>query len=145
MPTISRTALVEHTAQDMYELVCDIESYPEFLPWCSAAKVDERSETHQLASVSINQVINQSEFSTRNALVENQSIAMELVDGPFKRLNGTWQFKPLGDTACKVLLDIDFEFSNPVVGKLISPAFNKVCDTLVSAFIKRADQLGVRD
>jgi len=142
MPTISRSALVEHTSQDMFELVCDIESYPEFLPWCSAARVDEHSETHQLASVTINQVINQSEFSTRNALETNQSITMQLVDGPFKYLTGTWQFKPLGDTACKVTLDIDFEFASPMVGRVISPAFNKVCDTLVNAFLKRADQLG---
>ncbi len=142
MPTISRTALVEHTSQDMFELVCDIESYPDFLPWCSAARVDEHSETHQLASVTINQVINQSEFSTRNALETNQSITMQLVDGPFKYLTGTWQFKPLGDTACKVTLDIDFEFASPMVGRVISPAFNKVCDTLVNAFLKRADQLG---
>lgn len=141
MPTISRTALVEHTAKDMFELVCDIDSYPEFLPWCSDATVDERSDTHQLASVSINQVINQSTFSTRNRLDTNQSITMELVDGPFKRLSGTWRFEPLGDTACKVLLDIDFEFSSPVMSRLISPAFKKVCDTIVSAFIKRADQL----
>jgi len=145
MPTISRTALVEHTTQDMFELVCDIESYPEFLPWCSAAKVDEFSETHQLASVTIDQAINQSEFSTRNALKTNQSIAMELVDGPFKRLSGTWQFEPLGDSACKVLLDIDFEFANPIMARLISPAFNKVCDTLVNAFLKRADQLGKKN
>jgi len=141
MPTISRTALVEHTAKDMFELVCDIESYPEFLPWCSAAKVDEHSENHQVASVTINQVINQSRFSTRNALSTNESITMELVDGPFKHLSGKWRFSPLGDTACKVLLDIDFEFSNPMVARIISPAFNKVCDTIVSAFIKRADQL----
>ncbi len=141
MPSISRTALVEHNAKDMYELVCDIDSYPQFLPWCSGARVDERSDTHQLASVTINQVVNRSEFSTRNQLEANQRITMELVDGPFKRLSGTWQFKPLGDTACKVLLDIDFEFASPMVGKLIAPAFNKVCDTLVSAFIKRADEL----
>jgi len=141
MPTISRTALVEHTAKDMFELVCDIESYPEFLPWCSGATVDERSDEHQLASVTINQVINQSRFSTRNLLQTDQSITMELVDGPFKHLSGTWRFEPLGDTACKVLLDIDFEFSSPVMAKLISPAFKKVCDTIVSAFIKRANQL----
>ena len=141
MPTISRTALVEHTARDMFELVCDIDSYPEFLPWCSAASVEERSDTHQLASVTINQVINQSKFSTRNQLEVNKSITMELVNGPFKRLSGTWRFEPLGDTACKILLDIDFEFSSPIVAKLIAPAFNKVCDTVVGAFIKRANQL----
>ena len=141
MPTILRTALVEHTATAMFELVCDIEAYPEFLPWCSGAAVQERSETYQLASVTINQVINQSRFSTRNTLETNQSITMNLVDGPFKHLSGTWKFKPLGDAACKVMLDIDFEFSNAMVAKMISPAFNKVCDKLVDAFIQRADAL----
>ncbi len=141
MPSISRTALVEHTAQSMYELVIDVDSYPQFLPWCSAARVDEHSESHQLASVTINQVINRSEFSTRNQLKVNESITMELIDGPFKQLSGTWRFEPLGDTACKILLDIDFEFASPMVAKLIAPAFNKVCDTLVDAFIKRAGEL----
>lgn len=125
----------------MYELVCDIESYPDFLPWCSGSRVDEQSDTHQLAAVSINQVLKQTEFSTRNQLLAGESIAMELVDGPFKHLHGTWTFQPLGDTACKVLLEIDFEFSSPIVAKMLSPAFNKVCDTIVNAFIKRADEL----
>ena len=69
---------------------------------------------------------------------------MELVDGPFKYLRGTWHFKPLGDAACRVTLDIDFEFANPMMGRIISPAFNKVCDTLVNAFLKRADQLAAK-
>jgi len=141
MPTISRSALVEQPANTLYELVCDIESYPEFLPWCSGARVDEQSESHQLAAVTINQVLKQSEFSTRNRLQPGESIAMELVDGPFNYLHGTWKFQPLGDTACKVMLDIDFEFASPVVAKMLSPAFNKVCDTIVNAFIKRASQL----
>ena len=140
MPTISRTALVEHPANALYELVCDIESYPEFLPWCSGARVDEQSDTQQVAAVTINQVLKQAEFSTRNQLTPGESIAMELVDGPFKYLHGTWRFTPLRETACKVALDIDFEFANPLVAKMLSPAFNKVCDTLVNAFIKRADQ-----
>lgn len=141
MPTISRTALVEHPAKAMYELVCDIESYPEFLPWCSGARVDERSESHQFAAVSINQILKQTEFSTRNQLVAGESIVMELVDGPFQHLHGKWQFQPLGDTACKIVLDIDFEFASPVIAKMLSPAFNKVCDTIVNAFIKRAEQV----
>lgn len=141
MPTISRTALVEHPVNAMYDMVCDIESYPEFLPWCSGARVDEHTETEQLASVTINQILKQSEFSTRNELKAGESISMELVDGPFSYLRGTWQFKPLGDQACKIMLDIDFEFSSPVIAKMLSPAFNKVCDTIVGAFIKRADHL----
>ena len=66
---------------------------------------------------------------------------MELIDGPFNHLHGTWKFLPLGDTACKIMLDIDFEFASPVVARMLSPAFNKVCYTIVNAFIKRADQM----
>ena len=141
MPTISRTALVEHSANAMYQLGCDIESYPSFLPWCSAASIEEQSDQHQLASVTISQYLPQSQFSTRNRLESDKSIAMELVDGPFKHLHGTWQFRSLGQNACKVELEIDFEFASPVIAGVVSPTFSKVCDTLVSAFIKRADQL----
>lgn len=143
MPTISRSALVEYSAESMYQLVCDIESYPEFLPWCSGARVDEQSESHQLASVTISQIVQQSAFSTRNTLHNNESIAMELVDGPFKYLRGQWRFKPLGvdNNACKISLDIEFEFASTMLAKMISPAFNRVCDTIMNAFIQRAGQL----
>ena len=141
MPSISRTALVEHSASSMYKLVCDIGAYPEFLPWCSAASVQEQSQEHQLASVTISHYLPQSRFTTRNQLESNTMIKMELVDGPFRYLHGTWRFHALAENACKIELDIDFEFSSAVVAGMISPAFNKVCDSLVNAFIKRADNL----
>jgi len=147
MPTISRSALVEHSASSMFELVCDIESYPEFLPWCSGARIAEQSDSHQLASVSISQYMPQSEFTTSNQLSVNESIQMELVKGPFKYLKGNWRFTPLGESndASKVELDIDFEFATPVLAKMISPAFNSVCDTIMNAFLRRADELKKAD
>ncbi len=144
MPTISRSALVEHSAKSMFELVCDIEAYPEFLPWCNGARVDEQSDTHQLAAVSTAAFMKQSTFCTRNRLESDRLIAMELVDGPFKQLSGEWRFTELSPDACKIELDIEFEFASTIVGKMLGPAFNTVCDTLVSAFIKRADQLAAR-
>jgi len=145
MPTISRSALVEHSAESMFELVCDIESYPQFLPWCNGSQVNEQSDTHQLASVSTAAFMQQSTFSTRNRLEFGRLIAMELIDGPFKHLSGEWRFTELSPDACKVELDIEFEFASSLVSKLLGPAFNSVCDSLVSAFIKRADQLAARD
>lgn len=86
----------------------------------------------------------QSTFSTRNRLESERLIGMELIDGPFKQLSGEWRFTELSPDACKIELDIEFEFASTLVGKMLGPAFNTVCDTLVSAFIKRADQLAGR-
>jgi len=140
MPTIERTALVPHRAPDMYALVVDVASYPEFLPWCASAAVQSQTETEQQASVSINAVFSQTEFRTVNQLSRNERIVMELADGPFNYLKGEWVFKALGDAGCKITLVIDFEFSNAMMGRAISPVFSKVCDSLVDAFIQRANE-----
>jgi len=122
----------------MYALVVAVEHYPEFLPWCAAGQVLSQSETEQLASVAIKAVFTQTEFRTRNALQPGQSIIMTLEQGPFRNLSGEWRFKPLGDAGCKVSLRVEFEFASPVVARAIQPAFTRVCDTLVDAFIQRA-------
>ncbi len=140
MPTIERTALVPHLAKDMYALVLDVASYPEFLPWCSGASVQSETDLAQQASVSINAVFSQTEFRTNNALSADERIVMELEDGPFKHLRGEWVFKALGDAGCKITLVVDFEFSNAMMGRALSPVFTKVCDTLVDAFIQRANE-----
>ncbi len=140
MPTIERTALVPHPAKAMYELVVDVASYPQFLPWCAGAAVQSQTETEQCASVSINAVFSQTEFQTRNQLLPTERIVMELDDGPFQHLSGEWVFKALGDSGCKITLVVDFEFSNALLGKAISPVFTRVCDTLVDAFIQRANE-----
>ncbi len=138
MSSISRSALVEFSAAQMYQLVADVESYPKFLPWCSASEVIEHSDEHQLASVSINKAFQQTKFTTQNKLEQDQQISMSLQDGPFKNLDGIWRFKALSENACKVELDIEFQFSSAVLEKMIGPAFNAVTQTVVNAFVKRA-------
>jgi len=140
MPTIERSALVPYRAEDMYAIVVDVAAYPEFLPWCSGAAVQSQTESEQCASVSIKAVFAQTEFRTRNALTPGAGIVMALEDGPFKHLSGEWAFKPLGDAGCKITLQVDFEFSNRIVARAIQPAFTRVCDTLVDAFIRRANE-----
>lgn len=142
MPTITRSALVEHAASDMYQLVTDVDRYPEFLPWCKAARVLEQTEDSQTATVTIDERMKSASFTTRNQLVPAEAIHMTLVDGPFRQLSGTWRFKSLAENACRVELEIDFEFKTKVFAIMMSPAFSKICDTMVDAFVRRANQLG---
>jgi len=138
MPSIARTALVSHSAEQMYALVCDIESYSQFLPWCDVATILEQSEIHQVASVTVDRRMKGISFTTRNTLSPNESIHMALVSGPFKRFGGVWTFKAIDETACRVELSMDFEFQSRILGALLGPAFTKICDTMVAAFVKRA-------
>ncbi|MEE9320556.1 MAG: type II toxin-antitoxin system RatA family toxin [Granulosicoccus sp.] len=139
MPVINRSALVSHSALEMYLLVCDIDSYPEFLPWCDKAIVSEQSERHQVATVYLDRRLQQSKFTTNNRLEAGRAIHMTLADGPFRHLEGSWTFTPISVAACRVELEIDFEFKSRVLAMLMGAAFSRVCDTLVLAFIQRAN------
>ena len=141
MPSIARSALVNHSAAQMYALVCDIESYPQFLPWCDSTTILEQSVTHQLASVTVDRRMKGISYTTRNTLVSNESLHMALVSGPFKRFGGVWTFKALDETACRVELSMDFEFQSRILGAVLGPAFTKICDTMVAAFVKRASDV----
>ena len=141
MSSISRSALVAFSAAQMYQLVLDVESYPEFLPWCSGATVTEHNDELQVASVSISKAYQQTRFTTQNMLEQDQQISMSLQDGPFKHLDGVWRFKRLSDTACKVELAIEFQFSSGLLEKMLGPAFSAVTDTIMSAFVKRAGEV----
>ncbi len=143
MTSISRSALVTHSANSMYSLVRDIEAYPQFLPWCANAKVLEQGDEHQLASIFMDKRMQGLKFTTRNQLEPDSAIHMGLVDGPFKKLSGVWRFSAIEDNACKVELVIDFEFKSRVLGMVLGGAFSKICDTMVAAFVKRADELHV--
>lgn len=141
MPILQRSALVPHSAENMYRLVSDIDAYPAFLPWCEHARILEQGEHHQLAEVGISKRFQQSTFKTRNRLEPGQAIAMELVQGPFRHLHGTWRFTALDDSACKVELEVDFEFAGGLLAAMLKPVFSRVCDTLVKAFVQRADSV----
>jgi len=141
VPTINKSALVSYDASDMFHIVDDIESYPDFLPWCGAASVANRSADEVQASIEISHSGINKTFTTRNRLQKDKMIEMQLVNGPFKHLHGFWQFKKLGENACKVSLDLEYEFSNKLVGLAIGPVFGQIASSLVDAFCKRADQL----
>ncbi|OUD14022.1 type II toxin-antitoxin system RatA family toxin [Thioflexithrix psekupsensis] len=143
MKHIHKTALVPYSASNMYQLVNAIENYPQFLPWCKATEVHFRSETRIDATIKMGSIALGTGFTTRNDLVPNQSIKMELIEGPFKSLRGLWTFQSLGDdtlSGCKIALTMDFEISNPLLRKTLTPVFTQIVCSLIDAFIKRAHE-----
>ena len=141
MPHIVRSALVPYSAEKMYALVDNILDYPNFLPWCRHTVELARSETEVTASIEVAKGGFDKSFTTLNRVIPNRTIEMTLVDGPFKKLHGQWSFQALGDQASKVLLDIEFEFSNRLTGMVMGPVFNQAIDSLVDSFVARAQDI----
>ena len=129
MPQISRTALVPYSAEQMYQLVNDVQSYPQFLPGCTGSRILESTPGQMTAAVDVSKAGISKTFTTRNQFTSNQSILMNLVDGPFKKLIGGWKFTPLSQEACRIEFHLDFEFTN----KLIELAFGRVFKELAYA------------
>jgi ribosome-associated toxin RatA of RatAB toxin-antitoxin module len=125
----------------MYALVADIPRYGEFLPWCHSSNVQPESDRTVRATIEIVRGRVRKSFTTQNVMVPVESIAMHLLDGPFKSLEGRWRFEQLGDVGCKVSLDMEFEFSNALMKALVGPAFNEIANSLVDAFCKRATEV----
>ena len=142
MTTISRNSLVLYTPEQMYDLVNDIESYPDFLPWCDSSQIISKTDDEVCASLDLSKGGLRHQFSTRNKIVPGKSIDITLLDGPFKHLEGHWQFTPIGNNqGCRVQLDMDFEFSNRLVSMALGPVFTQISGSLVAAFCTRADEI----
>lgn len=123
----------------MYALVNDVVAYPKFLPWCKSSKVIRQSGNDMIASVEIARGALNQTFTTRNTLYKNRKIVIALVDGPFRTLHGAWTFKALKhDTACKIELDLEYQFDSGLMSLAARPVFNQIANTLVDAFSKRA-------
>ncbi|MDA3135200.1 type II toxin-antitoxin system RatA family toxin [Atlantibacter subterraneus] len=141
MPQISRTALVPYSAEQMYQLVNDVKSYPEFLPGCVGSRVLEASATQMTAAVEVSKAGISKTFTTRNTLTSNQSILMHLVDGPFKRLMGGWKFTPLSPEACRIEFQLDFEFTSKLIELAFGRVFKELAGSMVQAFSARAKEV----
>jgi len=138
---IQRSALLPYPAQALYDLVNDVSRYPEFLPWCSSTTVLEETPELMRASLEVAKGGLSQRFVTRNTLVPGQSIEMNLEEGPFNQFHGVWVFKPLGEKACKISLDLSFDYAGSIVRATLGPLFNQAANTLVDAFCQRAKQL----
>lgn len=141
MPQIERSALVFYSTQQMFDLVNRVPDYPQFLPGCTAAHIVTQSEQEMVASLQVSKAGISHTFTTRNTLYPYQRIDMQLVDGPFKHLQGGWEFVPLNDHACKVVLKLEFEFSNKLVQFAFGKVFSELAASMVNAFTIRAKQV----
>ncbi|CAG9000680.1 MAG: Ribosome association toxin RatA [Candidatus Celerinatantimonas neptuna] len=141
MPQIQRSALVSFSAEQMYQLVNDVDAYPEFLPGCVGSQVVSADDEQMTATVKVAKAGIRNEFTTCNTLFPHHKIKIDLVNGPFKKLTGTWNFQPLDARACKVILELDFEFSNRLIAMAFGRVFKEIAGAMVQAFSNRAKQV----
>ncbi|NUO76760.1 MAG: type II toxin-antitoxin system RatA family toxin [Lysobacter sp.] len=140
MPTIRRSALVEHSAARMYALVNDVAAYPRRFDWCDNAQVLETSEDHMVARLDLGLGALRTWFTTRNTLSPPHHIELKLVDGPFRQLGGRWEFHALDECACKVTLTLDFEPAVKLLGPAMAIGFQSLADRMVDDFVRVADR-----
>ncbi len=141
MTQVNRSALVLHSAQQMFDIVNDVKAYPDFLPWCASTELLCEDDQSMEATLHLAKAGLKYSFTTRNRLSRPGRIEIELVEGPFSRLTGVWTFEALNSEACKVSLDLVFEFSGKLTGMAMSKVFNQVATTLVDAFVQRAERV----
>lgn len=141
MTQVNRSALVLHTAEQMFDLVNDVRSYPNFLPWCASTEVVSECDEELVATLHLAKGGLKYSFTTRNHLHRPGKMDIALVEGPFSSMHGIWVFTPLSEEASKVELTMEFEFKGKLTGLAMSKVFNSVATTLVDAFVSRADQV----
>jgi ribosome-associated toxin RatA of RatAB toxin-antitoxin module len=139
MKRIARSALVEHSAERMYALVEHIEAYPQFLPWCREARVLERGPGRTVATLSVGLKGMRYSFTTENDNRFPAEIALRLREGPFRHFSARWRFEALGPQASRVAFEMEYAFSGLLVARALGPVFERIADTMVDAFKRRAD------
>ena len=139
MAVVHKSVFLGYSAQQMFDLVANIDDYPKFLPWCSGVEIRERGDSVVVASIGINYHGVKQSFTTSNENTPPTTIKMKLVDGPFKCLDGVWTFKALREDACKIELDMRYEFSGTLLDKLVGPVFGMIANSMVDSFCKRAE------
>lgn len=141
MPSIRRSALVPFSPNQMFELVNDIESYPSFLPWCRRAQITSRDPAQLTATIQIAKGPLAKAFSTRNTLIQDERIEMQLLDGPFRSLHGSWTFNEERSGLCQVVFKLEFEYASAVIAATLGPLFEHAADRLVQSFCQRAQAI----
>jgi ribosome-associated toxin RatA of RatAB toxin-antitoxin module len=139
MASVQKSVLVPYRAEEMFELVERVEDYPRFLPWCAGATTLERSASETVARLDILYHGVRAHFTTVNRSERPERIVIALRSGPFRDLDGTWRFTPLGAEGSKVELALRYEFATAMLERLIGPVFGRIAHTLVDAFVQRAD------
>lgn len=146
MKHVKKSVLLWYSPREMYDLVTGVADYPAFLPWCEKADVLTESGDEVTARLTLRYAGLHHAFTTRNTHHAPDLVLVELVDGPFSELAGEWRFLPLGSgpsgpSACKVELDLRYAFASTTLQALVSPVFDRIANTLVDSFVRRAEQV----
>jgi ribosome-associated toxin RatA of RatAB toxin-antitoxin module len=149
MKTVHKSVLIWFSAEEMFALVTDVSSYPEFLPWCDKTRIVSQDATGMVAEIGMALGGFHKSFTTRNVHTQGRQVKLSLIDGPFKQLDGTWDFHPLAQEgssemqrACRVELTLHYSFES-MFGALVGPLFDKIAATLIDAFVQRAEKVYV--
>jgi ribosome-associated toxin RatA of RatAB toxin-antitoxin module len=145
MALVEKSVLLAYSAEQMFALVDNVAEYPKFLPWCGGTSVTVLDESKVRATVLINYHHVKQSFTTENTRLSGQRIDIKLLDGPFKQLDGCWQFIALTPSACKIEFRLNYEFSNKLLEKVVGPVFHYIATSFVEAFIKRAEVVYVKN
>ena len=141
MPNVHKTTTLPHSAEQMFELVNDVEKYPDFLPWCKAVHVRSRDEKKVKATVDISKSSYKQSFSSLLRLRKNEAVEMHLLEGPFDKFKVSWLFDPVSETQSKVTFDLDYKFSSRIVGMVAGSAIADIAETLLGFVCQRADDI----
>jgi ribosome-associated toxin RatA of RatAB toxin-antitoxin module len=141
MAVVHKSVLLGYSAEQMFALVDRVEDYPKFLPWCDGVDVLQRDDDKLVATMRINYHGVRQKFTTENTNTPPTLMKMKLVEGPFKHLDGTWNFKPLRADACRIDFDLHYEFSSRILEQIIGPVFNMIANSFVDSFRKRAETI----
>lgn len=139
MAKVKKTVLINHSASRMYALVDDVSSYPQFLPWCGGVDLIQQDEATTVARLHIAYHGLHQNFTTENNKTYPSLMDINLIDGPFKHLEGVWRFIELNEQACRIEFELNYEFANSFLEKLIAPVFSHIANTFVDGFVARAD------
>ena len=141
MAKVVKSVLVPYSALEMFELVDRVEDYPQFLPWCGGTELHRRDEGITEATIHISYLHVKQHFRTENAKRIPEEMGIRLKDGPFSKMEGSWHFRRLADTACKIEFELHYEFSSHLLEKVLGPVFGIVTNSLVDAFVHRAENV----
>ena len=146
MKHVRKSVLLWYSPAEMYALVTDVQRYPEFLPWCDRAELLQSHVDGVTARLGLHYMGVRHAFTTRNVQQAPERVAVRLVDGPFSQLQGEWLFSPLGrpggeQQACKIEFDLRYAFASPALETVVSPVFDRIANTFVDSFVRRAEDV----
>lgn len=139
MAEVVKRVLVPYSSREMFELVDKVEDYPQFLPWCGGTQVHHRDAHLTEATIHISYLQVRQQFTTRNAKIPDQEMLIQLLSGPFRKMEGYWRFKALAESACKIEFVLHYEFASSLLERIVGPVFGMVTNGLVDAFVQRAE------